>query len=113
MKNILKNLRNLVIGFLSGLFFVNKANAQLVLYGPPPPLYGPIPGPNIMNLLPALAVYFTAFVIAPIAGLFWYRKRGGKKKWPTVVVCIVASFFLLSLIAFLILLYKDELRFYF
>jgi hypothetical protein len=49
----------------------------------------------ITRLIP---VAFMVFIVVPIIGLVWYRKKGGKKTWPKAVVWILASFFILVLV---------------
>jgi len=105
MKKIFKKLKGFcssnVIGFLS-LVFANKAKAQYAV-----PMYGvfpPTPGEILSRLLPYIGGVFLVFVIAPIIGLIWYRKRGGTKKWPKVVVWILAILFIVALITWIIFL---------
>ena len=88
---------------LLALIFAGEAKAQVTI---PNPLYGilpPTPGEISVGLLP----WFLIFVAAPIAGLIWYRKRGGKKKWPTVVVWIIVSLFVLAIGALVFLVFSQ------
>ncbi len=116
MSKIFKKLKGLwnlsVVGFLS-LVFTNKAKAEIAvpMYGvlPQPALmYGvfpPTPGEISLKLLPFIGGVFLVFVIAPVTGLIWYRKHGGIKKWPSVIVWILAALFILALVVLIILLY--------
>lgn len=105
MKNIFKKLKSSTVTGLLSLIFTNEARAQSM----PMPMYGPFPSPThiLMRLLPFLIAAFLIFVAAPIAGLVWYRKRGGTKKWPRVVVWILAILFVVVLTALIILLYSS------
>lgn len=113
MNRIFKKLKGLggsVLGGLLSLIFTNGANAQMrSMYGIQP-MYGiptPEPGEVLTRLLPFIGSAFLIFVIAPVAGLIWYRKRGGTKKWPSVIVWILAALFVLALVALIILLYSQ------
>ena len=101
----LKGLGGSVLGGLLSLIFASGTKAQSM----PVPLYGiqPTPGEMLSRLLPFIGGVFLVFVIAPVAGLIWYRKRGGTKKWPSVIVWILAALFVLVLVAFIILLYSQ------
>ncbi len=103
----LKGLGGSVLGGLLSLIFTNGAKAQSMPM--PVPLYGiqPSPGEMLSRLLPFIGGVFLVFVIAPVAGLIWYRKRGGTKKWPSVIVWILAALFVLALVALIILLYSQ------
>ncbi len=125
MNRILKKIKELggsVLGGLLALIFTSGAKAQyspvpeygvsipVPLYGVPAPgpMYGvlPTPGEMLLRPLPLLAGAFLVFVIAPVVGLIWYRKRGGKKKWPSVIVWILAALFVLVLVAFIFTISK-------
>lgn len=109
MNRIFKKLKGLggsVLGGLLSLIFANGAKAQsipvsLPLYGPP------TPGERLSELLPFIGGVFLVFVIAPVVGLIWYRKRGGTKKWPSVIVWILSTLFVIALIALIIFLYSS------
>jgi len=109
MNRILKKLKGLggsVLGGLLSLIFTNGAKAQSM----PVPLYGiqpPTPGEILPRLLPFIGGVFLVFVIAPVVGLIWYRKRGGTKKWPSIIVWILAALFVLALVTLIILLYSQ------
>ena len=102
MNRILKKLKGLggsVLGGLLSLIFTNGAKAQSM----PVPLYGI--QPPLPRLLPFIGGVFLVFVIAPVVGLIWYRKRGGTKKWPSIIVWILAALFVLALVTLIILPY--------
>jgi len=108
MKNIFQKVKRIfssvAIGLLS-LVFTSEAKAQYAV-----PMYGvfrPTPGEILGRLLPFIAGVFLVFVVAPIAGLIWYRKRGGMKKWPKVVVWILAILFVVALTSLIIFLYSS------
>lgn len=101
MKNIFQKVKKVfssgVIGLLS-LVFTNEAKAQ---YAVPMPMYGvfrPTPEEILSRLLPFIGGIFVVFVVAPVVGLIWYRKRGGTKKWPKVVVWALAILFVIALV---------------
>jgi hypothetical protein len=96
----LERLESLVLGGLLSLIFANGAKAQSL----PMPLYGvqPTPGEILSRNLPFIGSIFLVFVIAPIAGLIWYHKRGGTKKWPSIIVWILVGLFVLVLLALMI-----------
>jgi len=100
---IFKKWRSLLFNSLLGLMFANRVRA----FDLPMPLYGPepiIPTELLSRLLPWIGGAFVLLVVAPILGLIWYRKRGGKKKWPAIIACILVLLFLLAIgaLAFLI-----------
>lgn len=110
MNKILKKLKGLgssVLGGLLSLVFTSETNAQSM------PIVNPIygisltPGELLSRLLPFIGGVFLVFVIAPVAGLIWYRKRGGAKKWPSIIVWILAALFVLALVGLIILLYSQ------
>jgi len=106
MKKFFKNLKNSSIASLLSLIFANEVKAQSM----PEPLdevFWPTPGEMLVRLLPFITGVFLVFVAAPIAGLVWYRKHGGTKKWPKVVVRILAILFVIALAALIILLYSS------
>jgi len=109
MNRILKKLKGLggsVLGGLLSLIFTNGAKAQSMSV----PLYGiqpPTPGEILPRFLPFIGGVFLVFVIAPVVGLIWYRKRGGTKKWPSIIVWILAALFVLALVVLIILLYSQ------
>jgi hypothetical protein len=108
------------ISALLSLLLVGKAKAAEgvvplygpppVLYGPPPVLYGPMfqvtPGDMILKSLPAIGITFLIFVLAPLAGLIWYRKHGGAKKWPGIILGIIAAIFILLIISLIISIFS-------
>lgn len=101
---IFKKWQVLLLNGLLALIFANKTKAQepIIIANP---LYGiRTPEEMLVGFLPWIVGIFLIFVAAPIAGLIWYRKRGGKKKWPTIVIRILVSFFVLVLAAYIILL---------
>lgn len=101
-----KFFKNFSVASLLSLIFTNEARAQSM----PVPLYGvfwPTPEEILARLLPFIAGVFLVFVAAPIVGLIWYRKHGGMKKWPKIVVWILATLFVVALTAFIIFLYSS------
>jgi len=107
MKNIFQKVKkgfgSVVISLLS-LVFTNEAKAQYAV-----PMYGvflPTPEEILSRLLPFIGGVFLVFVVAPIVGLIWYRKRGGTKKWPKVVVWALAILFVVALVSLIIFLYS-------
>ena len=105
----LKGLGNSVLGGLLSLIFTNGAKAQIrPMYGIEP-MYGIsiTPVEMLSRLLPFIGGVFLVFVIAPVAGLIWYHKRGGTKKWPSIIVWILAALFVLALVTLIILLYSQ------
>ena len=104
--NFLKTFKKrggLLLNILLGLIFANNVKALEL----PMPLYGPepiTPGEILSRLLPWITGAFILLVVAPILGLIWYRKRGGKKKWPAIITWILVTFFVLAMgaLAFLI-----------
>jgi len=109
MKKIFKNLINSIIVIILSLIFADEVRAQFMpvpLYAPPPPslpeAFLPSSGEILSRLLPYIGGVFLVFVIAPIIGLIWYQKRGGIKKWPKIVVWILAILFVIALTALII-----------
>lgn len=108
MKNIFQKVKRIfssgAISLLS-LVFTNEAKAQHAV-----PMYGvflPTPEEILSRLLPFIGGIFVVFVVAPVVGLIWYRKRGGTKKWPKVVVWTLAILFFVALISLIIFLYSS------
>jgi len=105
MKKTFKNLINSSVASVLSLIFANEIRAQSM----PVPMYGvfrPSPG-EILSRLLYIGSVFLVFVLAPIIGLIWYRKRGGIKKWPKIVVWILATLFVIALIALIIFIYSS------
>jgi hypothetical protein len=101
--NIIKKWWGVMTSAAISLMFTGKAKAQAELYGPPPILYGPAPLPTISDFIPMIGAIFVFFVLAPVIGLVWYHKHGGKRKWPTVVVKILIALFILALVVLILL----------
>jgi hypothetical protein len=99
-----KILGGSVLGGL--LIFTNWAKAQQSALMPTLTMR-PTPEEMLLGLIPFIGGAFFVFVIVPVAGLIWYRKRGGTKKWPRVIVWILAALFALALAALIILLYSE------
>lgn len=105
MSKIFKKLKgfwSLGVAVLLSLMFVKGTKAL-----PAPPVnttgtfYGVI-GPEVTYFPIGICL---AFIVAPIAGLIWYHKRGGTKKWPRVILWIIAGISILALIALIFSLF--------
>lgn len=103
--NFLKTFKKrvgLLLNILLGLMFANNARGHLpvIEYGP----FYPTPKEAFSEILPWIAGAFILLVVAPISGLIWYRKRGGKKKWPAIITWALVALFVLAMgaLAFLI-----------
>lgn len=106
----LKGLKSSVLGGLLSLIFTNETRAQSISLANP--LYGgrPVaPSEMLLRLLPYIGGVFLVFVIAPVVGLIWYRKHGGTKKWPSVIVRTLSVLFVLALVALIILLFLEAI----
>ena len=106
VKGIFKKRLGVIVSTLAALIFAVKVRAEVVLYGPQPE-YAPPPSPGhiILHLLPMIGIAFAIFVVAPIIGLLWYHKRGGRKKWPGLIVRIITILFILLTIGFIVFVY--------
>lgn len=108
MRKFLKNFKkwkSLLLSSLISLIFVKEVKAldvhlPAVLYGPIPPT----PTEALWRFLPWIGGMFLFFVLAPVLGLRWYRKQGGRKKWPAIITWILVSIFLLALTALIFLI---------
>lgn len=106
----LKVLTSLIVSGILSLMFTNGTKASNTLSDPiGVPLYGiyPTPGEILFNILPYIGGVFLVFVIAPIVGLNWYHKRGGTKKWPSIIVWAFTALFILALLTLIIYLYSQ------
>jgi len=104
----LKTIGSLALGGLLTLLFAGEAKAlDQPLYGlrtiiPPPIVVVPVPATPkdiLSKLYVIIGGALVVFVIMPIVGMLWYYKRGGKKKWPSIVGKILIGLFLLALVA--------------
>lgn len=90
----------------TGILFSNLANAEII----PNPLYGmPTPEETLSSLSLAIFSSFFIMVIAPVIGLIMYRKMGGKRRWPNVIVSVLAIIFTLCLLVLIITTYDIKL----
>ena len=98
-KHFRKILSSIIVTILS-LLFIDKTGA-MCWYGPPSRelIFR-------MSILP-IASGFLLFVISPIIGLLWYKKKGGKRKWPKTLAVISISLFFILLIIYSIYVFNN------